>query len=82
MSESQGDMHSMMQQYREIVGSYEKLDHEIDALLMNYGGASENMPAPELAKYRRMALQRDSLYNEMRAMEQILLNDNEFGDGT
>jgi hypothetical protein len=82
MTEPQRDMQAMMQQYREIVQSYEALDHQIDALLMQYGGASENMPFGELAKYRKLAQQRDGLYNEMRALEQILLDDDEFGDGT
>jgi hypothetical protein len=66
------DIRDEVEHYRQIVLLYEALDHEIDALLMQYGGASENMPPWELSRYRKMARQRDELQNDMLALEQDL----------
>jgi hypothetical protein len=78
-SQPEGGVEPQLRHYQDVVAQYEALDREIDALLMQYGGASENMPAWELARYRKLARQRDDLQNEMRALEQVLFDDAEFG---
>jgi len=64
-----------IQEYQQIVRTYEELDHEIDALIMKYKGASKNMPDDVLVEYREMARRRSELRNEMRILEQDLFND-------
>ncbi len=66
-----------VQRYREIVLRYEAVDAEIDALLTQHGGASENLSDEERGRYRQLAAQRDDLLNEMRVLEQELLEDDE-----
>lgn len=80
MSETPADLRAEMRRYQQIVLEYEALDKQIDALLMQYGGASENMPPSELQRYRMLARQRDELQNDMRSLEQILLNDADLGE--
>jgi hypothetical protein len=80
MSDSLADLREEMRRYQQIVLAYEALDKQIDSLLMAYGGASENMPSAELDRYRALARQRDELQNEMRTLEQILLNDADMGE--
>lgn len=63
---------SHVQRYQQIVLQYEALDEQIDALIMEYGGGSENMPPDAYARYRDLARQRDELFNEMRELEQLL----------
>ena len=82
MSGIEGDLQAIIQRYQQLVLEYESLDQQIDKLLMEYGGASENMPQWELARYRKMARQRDNLQNEMRDLEsQLQLDDLATDDG-
>ncbi len=82
MSDPESELQAIVQRYKQLVLEYEELDRQIDQLLMEYGGASENMPQWELARYRKMARQRDDLQNEMRDLEaQLQLDDSETDAG-
>jgi len=69
------DTQQRVQLYRQTVEEYERLDKEIDALIMKYDGASKNMPDDVLANYREMARRRGELRNEMRFLEQQLFEE-------
>jgi hypothetical protein len=71
------DILQQVQYYRKVVLMYEALDEEIDTLIMAHGGTSDKMPQEDLKRYRDLARQRDELLNEMRAIEQNLLSDDE-----
>ncbi|NDJ75705.1 MAG: hypothetical protein GYB65_05560 [Chloroflexi bacterium] len=72
-----GDL-NLVQQYRKLVLTYEALDEEIDALLARHDGATENMSDEDYDHYRALAYRRDDIYNQMKAIErQILDDDNE-----
>lgn len=77
MGDNDNDILEQVQYYRKVVLQYEALDKEIDTLIMAHGGTSEQMPPEDLEKYRALARQRDELHNEMRAIEQHLLDDDE-----
>ncbi|MCC6613118.1 MAG: hypothetical protein IT320_06540 [Anaerolineae bacterium] len=62
-------------EYRKLVLLYEAVDAEIDQLIMQHGGRSEDMPDADRDRYRDLARQRDDLQNDMRAMEQRLLDE-------
>jgi hypothetical protein len=66
------DLESQITRYREVVLLYEALDESIDALIMDYGGMSENMSPEALDIYRSLASQRDEAYNEMMTLAQTL----------
>ncbi|MDX2137083.1 MAG: hypothetical protein SF123_03235 [Chloroflexota bacterium] len=73
MSDTNHTLHEV-QQYRKLVLIYEAVDAEIDKLIMTYGGHSEAMPPADLERYRDLAHKRDDVQNEMRALEQKLLD--------
>ncbi|MBE2270126.1 MAG: hypothetical protein IAE80_17950 [Anaerolinea sp.] len=77
MSENEGDVRQQVEIYQRIVLRYEELDEQIDALLMAHDGRSDRMSPEDHSRYRDLARQRDELYNEMRALEQRLLSDEE-----
>jgi hypothetical protein len=77
MEDNGSDVLHQVQNYRKIVLLYEALDAEIDRLIMQFGGASDNMPPEAMERYRTLARQRDELFNEMRALEQRLLSDDD-----
>lgn len=64
-----------IEQYQNVVREYEKLDQEIDALIMRNGGASRNMSVTDRERYRELAKQRSDLFNQMRVLEQDLLDE-------
>ncbi len=66
--------HEVME-YRKLVLLYEAIDAEIDKLIMMHGGRSEDLPDADRERYRDLARKRDDLQNEMRAMEQRLLDE-------
>jgi hypothetical protein len=68
------DIHQV-QLYRQLVLEYEALDEQIDALLARHHGATEKMSDDDFDAYRQLAHHRDYLYNQMKALEQILLGD-------
>ena len=72
MPDKEQDELERVQKYRELVLLYESLDHQIDDLIMQYDGGTENMPPDALARYRELAHQRDEVQNDMRALEQEL----------
>jgi len=64
------------ERYRRLVLEYEALDEEIDALLADHKGATENMSDEDFDRYRELAHRRDTLYNQMKTLEsQIHLDD-------
>ncbi len=67
----------LVQRYQALVTRYEALDEEIDALLMSHGGHTEDMPFLDLARYRKLARERDELESEIRELEQQLNLDDE-----
>ena len=77
MTDNDSDLKQQVAIYQRIVEQYEQLDEEIDNLLMAHDGRSDRMSAEAHARYRNLANQRDELYNEMRALEQSLLSDDE-----
>lgn len=66
------DPRDLVQQYQAQVARYEALDEEIDALLMAYGGHTEDLPPADLRRYRDLARERDDLESDLRALEQQL----------
>lgn len=64
-----------VQDYRKVVLIYEALDAEIDRLIMDNGGGTEKMSSGDFVRYRELAQQRDEVFNQMRAMEQELLDE-------
>lgn len=73
MSEERNPLRDV-QQYRKLVLLYEALDAEIDKLIMAHGGRSEDMPPADHERYRELARKRDDVQNEIRVMEQELMN--------
>ena len=70
-----------VERYRLLVLSYEKLDKEIDELIMSYGGGTEKMPPEALAHYRDLARQRTDVQNDILWLEQRLMGDEEEDPG-
>jgi hypothetical protein len=64
-----------VERYRQLVLEYEALDEQIDALLANHNGATEKMSDEDFESYRNLAHRRDYVYNQMKAMEQLVLGD-------
>lgn len=77
MNDNESEQKQRVATYQRIVLQYEQLDEEIDNLLMAHDGRSDRMSPEDHARYRELARQRDELYNEMRALEQLLLSDDE-----
>lgn len=77
MDENNASIQEKVRIYHDLVKEYERLDSEIDALIMENKGASKNMSAEARARYQEMANRRRQLQNEMRILEQELLNDEE-----
>lgn len=73
------NMLARVQNYRKIVLIYEGLNQEIDRVLMEHGGGTENMSNKDLQRFHALARQRDELYNEMRSLETILLDEDSMG---
>ncbi|NJL92760.1 MAG: hypothetical protein HC915_03035 [Anaerolineae bacterium] len=65
MSEEQ----SRVQRYQALVLRYEQIDAEIDALLEQHGGHSENLSDQDRETYRQLAEQRSDLYNQIKSIE-------------
>jgi uncharacterized protein (DUF885 family) len=72
MAEEPDDTLHSIQFYQVYVMQYEKLDEEIDQLIMDNGGTSEKMPAEARDRYRQLARKRDEVLNEMRRLEKRL----------
>jgi hypothetical protein len=68
------DIHQV-QLYRQLVLEYEALDERIDALLARHNGATEKMSDEDFESYRELAHRRDYVYNQMKALEQLVLGD-------
>jgi len=68
------DIH-LVQRYRQLVLEYEALDEQIDALLVQHNGATEKMSDEDFENYRELAHRRDYVYNQMKALEQLVLGD-------
>ena len=75
------DTRAQVERYRLLVLSYEKLDKEIDDLIMSYGGGTGKMPPEALERYRELARQRADIHNEIRWLEQKLMGDDEESSG-
>lgn len=78
---NEDDTRAQVERYRLLVLSYEKLDKEIDELIMSYGGGTEKMPQEAVERYRELARQRTDLYNDIRWLEQQLMGDDEESNG-
>lgn len=61
--------------YQHLVIEYEKLDEQIDALLMRNNGHTESMPDADYRTYRELAERRDEVHNQIQALETKLLDD-------
>lgn len=71
------DMRQQVEEYHELVKRYHRLDEEIDSLLTAHHGHTENMSEEAMAQYRKLARERDDVFNAMRHMEQTLFVDDE-----
>lgn len=71
-----GALHEV-QEYRKLVLLYEAIQKKINELITTSGGGTEQMSDPDRQRYRELAGQRDELQNEMRILEQRLLNEDE-----
>ena len=69
------DMVQQVTKYNELVKQYHALDEQIDKLLHDHQGHSENMSDESMQQYRSLARERDDVFNAMRAMEQVLFAD-------
>ncbi|MCQ3928889.1 MAG: hypothetical protein DPW16_00390 [Chloroflexi bacterium] len=61
--------------YQHLVIEYEKLDEQIDALLMRNNGHTEGMPDADYRTYRELAERRDEVHNQILVLEKKLLDD-------
>ena len=77
MEDKKSDALNEVRNYRKMVLIYEALDEQIDKLIMENGGGSENMPPEALERYRDLARKRDDVLNEIRVLEQKLQLDDE-----
>ncbi|HLU10489.1 MAG TPA: hypothetical protein VK003_12545 [Oceanobacillus sp.] len=77
MEDKKSDALNDVRNYRKLVLIYEALDEQIDKLIMENGGGSENMPPEAFERYRDLARKRDDVLNEIRVMEQKLQLDDE-----
>jgi hypothetical protein len=77
MADERDSTQDKIQRYREIVLQYEKIDEEIDALIMASDGMPDKMPPEAKERYRQLAANRDELQNEMRWLERQLLDEEE-----
>jgi hypothetical protein len=66
---------SQVELYQQLVLEYEKLDHQIDALLMRNHGRTEDMSDEDYLEYRELADRRDEIHNQIQALESALLDD-------
>jgi hypothetical protein len=71
-----GDV-SQVQEYQRLVLEYEALDEQIDVLLERHHGAAEKMSPDDLKQYRELARRRDDIYNQMKALEQQIFQDDD-----
>jgi chromosome segregation ATPase len=79
MSDQPDDSFDKVRQYRELVLQYEKIDEEIDALIMAVDGVPDKLSPADRDRYREMANRRDELQNEMRWLEQQLMAEDDNG---
>ena len=77
MAEGSNDTQDKVQMYREIVLQYEQLDEQIDALIMAADGMPDKLSPEDLVLYRDLARRRDDLQNEMRWLEQQLMDEDD-----
>ena len=68
------DTLSRVDHYRKIVLQYEALNKEINDLIMANNGGTKDMSKQDIERYRELAYQRDETLNEMRWLEQQLLD--------
>lgn len=78
MASDGNDTHDRVDLYRQIVLQYEQINAEIAALFA-HGGGSDHMTDADRARYRELSHRRDELQNEMRLLEQQLLDEDEDG---
>jgi hypothetical protein len=71
------DDKGQVEQYRQFVLEYEQLDEEIDTLLERNHGGTEDMSKGDYQHYKELAARRDDVYNEIKALEATLLNDDD-----
>lgn len=69
------DMLRKVQDYQNAVLLYEGLHAQVNQLIHDHGGTSEQMPPEALAEYRALARRRDEAMNDMRWLEQQILTD-------
>lgn len=71
------DDKDQVEKYRQFVLEYEQLDEEIDTLLERNNGGTEDMSKEDYQHYKELAVRRDEVYNEIKALEATLLNDDD-----
>ena len=62
--------------YRDLVDRYELTGEAIQALINKHGGHTENMSKDDMEQYRELADLRDTLHNQMKAIEADWFSDN------
>ena len=71
------DDKDQVEQYRQFVLEYERLDEEIDTLIERNHGGTEDMSKEDYQHYKELAARRDEIYNEIKALESTLLSDDD-----
>ncbi len=69
------DALSKVEKYHKAVLNYEELQQQINALLRANDGSSDEMSELDRKQYRELARQRDEAMNEMRWLENQLLEE-------
>ncbi len=65
---------ALVEEYRQLVLEYERLDETIDALLTANDGGTEKMSDDDFSRYRQLAAQRDEIYDRIKALESTLFS--------
>jgi hypothetical protein len=66
--------HQHAKSYQDLSQTYEELSKSIQELLRQAGGHTKDLPPQALQHYRRLAAQRDEVYEQMKTLEASWLN--------
>jgi hypothetical protein len=69
------DWQLRVDEWDEVVLTYESLKHQIDCLLLSNGGITRNMSDDDYISYRQLAINRDLVCHMMQVLEHELLEE-------
>jgi len=73
--EETGDWKLKVDEWDELVITYESLAHQIACLLLANGGITRNMSDTDYMEYRQLAMRRDLVSHMIQVLEYNLLNE-------